>query len=136
MNANPCPMALPQVTHVSSLPAPRPSLRGEGSQAHILLVPTWGQTFSGSGPSTLKPSGDFPGGAVDKNLPASAGNTDSIPGLERFHKLWSNSAREPQQLRLCATTTEAQVLQLLQPTHLGPVLHKRETTVVRRPHTL
>ena len=136
MNANPCPMVLPQVTHVSSLPAPRPSLRGEGSQAHILLVPTWRQTFSGSGPSTLKPSGDFPGGAVDKNLPASAGNTDSIPGLERFHKPWSNSAREPQQLRLCATTTEAQVLQLLQPTHLEPVLHKRETTVVRRPRTL
>ena len=136
MNANPCPMALPQVSHVSSLPSPRPSLRGEGSQAHVLLVPTCGRTFSGSGPSTLKPSGDFPGGAVDKNLPASAGDTDSIPGLERVHKPWSNSAREPQQLRLCATTTEAQVLQLLEPTHLEPVLHKRETTVMRSPCAL
>ena len=28
-------MALPQVSQVSSLPASRPSLRGEGSQAHI-----------------------------------------------------------------------------------------------------
>ena len=28
---------------------------------------------------------DFPGGEVDKNLPANAGDTDSIPGLGRFH---------------------------------------------------
>ena len=32
----------------------------------------------------------FPGGAVDKNLPANAGDTGSIPGPGRFHKLWSN----------------------------------------------
>ena len=28
---------------------------------------------------------DFPGGTVDKNLPASAGDMGSIPGLGRFH---------------------------------------------------
>ena len=33
---------------------------------------------------------DFPGGAVDKNLPASAGHTGSIPGLGRFHMPWGN----------------------------------------------
>ena len=34
--------------------------------------------------------GDFPGGAVDKNPPADAGNTGLIPGPGRFHMLWSN----------------------------------------------
>ena len=29
-------------------------------------------------------------GAVDKNLPASAGDTGSIPGPGRFHVPWSN----------------------------------------------
>ena len=33
---------------------------------------------------------DFPGGAVDKKPPADAGNMGSIPGLGRFHVLWSN----------------------------------------------
>ena len=28
---------------------------------------------------------DFPGGSVDKSLPANAGDTGSIPALERFH---------------------------------------------------
>ena len=30
---------------------------------------------------------DFPGGTVDKHLPASAGDTSLIPGLGRFHTL-------------------------------------------------
>jgi len=30
-------------------------------------------------------SQDFPGGAVDKNSPANAGDTGSIPSLRRFH---------------------------------------------------
>ena len=34
--------------------------------------------------------GDFPGGAVVKNLPANAGDTGSIPGLGRSHMLRSN----------------------------------------------
>ena len=35
-------------------------------------------------------SRDFPDGAVVKNLPANAGDTDLIPGLGRFHMLQSN----------------------------------------------
>ena len=35
-------------------------------------------------------SNDFPGGAVDKNRPASAGDTGSIPGLGRLHMPQSN----------------------------------------------
>ena len=33
---------------------------------------------------------DFPGGSVVKNLPTNAGDTGLIPGLGRFHMLWSN----------------------------------------------
>ena len=33
---------------------------------------------------------NFPGGAMDKNLPADAGNMDLILGLGRFHTTWSN----------------------------------------------
>ena len=35
-------------------------------------------------------SGDFPGGAVGKNLPANAGDTGSILGPGRFHILRRN----------------------------------------------
>ena len=42
----------------------------------------------------------FPGGAVVKNPPASAGDTGSSPGLGRSHMPWSNEARVPQLLRL------------------------------------
>ena len=31
---------------------------------------------------------DFPGGTVDKNPPANAGDAGSIPGLERFYMPW------------------------------------------------
>lgn len=34
---------------------------------------------------------DFLGGAVDKNLPAYAGDTGAIPGLERLHMPRGNS---------------------------------------------
>ena len=33
---------------------------------------------------------DFPGGSVDENLPANAGDIGSIPGLGRSHMLQSN----------------------------------------------
>ena len=33
---------------------------------------------------------NFPGGPVVKNLPASAGDTGSIPDLGRFHMFWGN----------------------------------------------
>ena len=42
----------------------------------------------------------FPGGTVDKNLPANAGNTCSIPGLGKI-------PHAAEQLSLCATTAEA-----------------------------
>ena len=32
----------------------------------------------------------FPGGAMDKNLPANVGDTSLIPGPGRFHMLQSN----------------------------------------------
>ena len=35
---------------------------------------------------------EFPGGAVDKNPPANAGATGSIPGLRRVRMLQSNYA--------------------------------------------
>ena len=38
----------------------------------------------------LKACEGFPGGSVVKNLPASAADMGSIPGLGRSHKLWSN----------------------------------------------
>ena len=54
----------------------------------------------------------FPGGAVVKNLPASAGDTGASPGLGRSHMPWSSWAREPQLLSLriwslCSATGEA-----------------------------
>ena len=32
---------------------------------------------------------DVPGGTVEKNLPACAGDMNLIPGLRRFHTLWT-----------------------------------------------
>ena len=42
----------------------------------------------------------FPGGAVVENLPASAGDAGSSPGLGGSHVPWSDWAREPQLLSL------------------------------------
>ena len=44
---------------------------------------------------------------MEKNLPVSAGDTGSIPGLRRFHMLWSNSGHVPQLLSPSAATPEA-----------------------------
>ena len=49
--------------------------------------------------ASMKVKWDFPGGAVDENLPPNAGDMGLIPGLEGFHI--------PGQLSCCATTTEA-----------------------------
>ena len=54
----------------------------------------------------------FPAGAVAENLPASAGDTGSSPGLGGSHMPQSNWAREPQLLSLrvwslCSVTREA-----------------------------
>ena len=42
---------------------------------------------------------DFPGGTVDKDLPASAGHMGSIPGPGRSHRLPSNYTHGPQLLK-------------------------------------
>ena len=38
---------------------------------------------------------DFPGGTVNGNLPANAGDTDLLPGLGGFHMPLSNKAHAP-----------------------------------------
>jgi len=62
-------------------------------------------------------SRDFPGGPVVKNLPYSAGDTGSIPGLGRSHM----------QLSPCT-------LQLLKPTHSRAYALQQEKPLQREPH--
>ena len=76
---------------------------------------------------------DLPGGTVDRNLPAGAGDTDPIPGPGRCYR----AAHAAEQLSPRATTTEACTLgpashkhwawelQRLNPVCWEPVLHKR-----------
>ena len=52
----------------------------------------------------------FPGGSVVENLPANAGDMNSIPDLGRFHMPWSNKAWGPQLLSLCFSAREPQLL--------------------------
>ena len=54
----------------------------------------------------------FPGGAVDKNLPANARDKGSVSGPGRFHTPWSREACAPQ---------------FLKPAHLEPVLHNQRS---------
>ena len=48
------------------------------------------------------PKRDFPGGAVNKNLSATAGDMASVPALGRSHMLWGNQDHVPQLLSLCS----------------------------------
>ena len=48
----------------------------------------------------------FPGGVRDKNPPASAGDTGSIPDPGMSHVLSSHEARGPQRLSLCCRARE------------------------------
>ena len=52
----------------------------------------------------------FPGGLVVKNLPASARDTGSIPGLGSSHMLQINEAGLPKPLGLCSRACELQLL--------------------------
>ena len=61
---------------------------------------------------------DFPGGAVDKYLPANAGDTGLSPGLERFDVPQRNQAYAPQ---------------LLKPPSLDPVLHNKRSHCNEKP---
>ena len=60
---------------------------------------------------SLRRSGrGFPGGSGVKNPPASAGDTDSIPGPGRSHMPRHTEDRVPQLLSLCSRAREPQVL--------------------------
>ena len=82
----------------------------------------------------------FLGGSVVKNLPANAGDTCSIPDLERPHMPWRNSAHAPQLLKLWSRTSE---LQLLSPGAANGEVHAplslssatREATAMQSLHT-
>ena len=50
---------------------------------------------------------DLRSGAVDKNPPANAGHTGSVPGMGRFHMPLCNEASVSQLLSQCVATTEA-----------------------------
>ena len=85
----------------------------------------------------------FPGGAVVENLPASAGDTGSSPGLGRSHMPWSSWAREPQVLSLrvwslCSATGEAAIVRGPRTVmKSGPRLPQLEKALAqkRRPNT-
>ena len=55
---------------------------------------------------------DSPGGRVDKNPPANAGDMGLIPGLGRFQMPWSNKARMLQLLSLHLKAHELQLQRL------------------------
>ena len=55
--------------------------------------------------------GDFPGGPEVKNLPTNAGDTSSIPGPGRSHRLLSNWVLSHNYLSLGATTAESTCLE-------------------------
>ena len=75
-------------------------------------------------------SWDFPGDAMVKNLPASAGDTGSSPSPGRSHMPRSNYARAPQLLSLHSRAREPQ---LLKPAHLEPVLRNKRSHCNEKP---
>ena len=85
----------------------------------------------------------FPGGAVVENLPATAGDTGSSPGLGRSYMPRSNCAREPQLLSLrvwslCSSTREAAIVRgPCTAMKSGPRLPQLEKALAqkRRPNT-
>ena len=89
------------------------------------------------------PARGFPGGAVVENLPASAGDTGSSPGLGRSRMPRSSWAREPQLLSLrvwslCSATREATMVRgPCTVMRSGPHLPQLEKALTqkRRPNT-
>ena len=126
------------MTKISWFPAPLPQ---DWNQRVVVLVkkqkfisqrrtlqvnPAYAQTYGWEGagmlrgkPGFMAEDGtlDFPGGPVVKNLPASAGNMGSIPGLGSCHMPRSN---------------KASVRQLLSPRALEPVRKKRSPRITTR----
>ena len=70
---------------------------GHGSRT---LMSEWDQG------SYKKGHKDFPGGLVNRSLPANAGDTDSVPGLGGFHIPWSNQAWVLQLMNLLSQEPE------------------------------
>ena len=68
-------------------------------------------------------SGGFSGGTVAKNLPANAGNKDSISGLGRFHMSWSCWAPdlEPKSCNYWSPCTQSLRLQQEKPSNEKPL---------------
>ena len=64
-----------------------------------------------------KPSWYFPGGTVDKNLPANARDTGSVPDPGRSHTLWSRWACVP---TACAVHQDSPVRSLHVATKSSP----------------
>ena len=56
----------------------------------------------------------FPGGMVNKNLPAKTGDIGLIPDPGRSHMPWNNQAGEPQLFSLCSGAQEPQPLKQVQ----------------------
>ena len=85
----------------------------------------------------------FPGGAVVRSLPVSAGDTGSSPGLGGSHMLQSSWAREPQLLSLrvwslCSAAGEAVMVRGPRTAmRSGPRLPQLEKALAqkRRPNT-
>ena len=77
----------------------------------------------------LRCYGGFPGGAVVENLPASAGDTGSSPGLGRSYMPQSNWAREPPLLSLC-------VWSLCSATREAAIVRGPRTAMKSGPHSL
>ena len=74
--------------------------------------------------------GDFPGGAVDKNPPANAGDRGFDPWAGKILHAESNSAPVPQVLSPCSRVHE---LQLLKPTHLEPEPYNKRSHCKEKP---
>ena len=99
----------------------------EALVAHIYIQPAIVRPgFTRGGPRIpLKYMGlDFPGASVVKYLPANAGHTDSIPGLERSHMPRNNKGCAPEILSLCS---RAWAPQPRSPPTLEPVLCNRRS---------
>jgi len=67
---------------------------------------------------------DFPGGTVDRNPPANAGDTGLIPCPRRFHMLWSSWVCVLQLLSPRARACKPQLLKLV---CLKSVLHHKRS---------
>ena len=70
---------------------------------------------------------DFPGGTVDKNLPANAEDASVSRDSGRFHVPSNNEACAPHLLR--PACSRAASCRLLKPIHLEPVPHQQEKPV-------